>query len=659
MATTTTPAPTTSVTTLPEGPLAPRQVPVPESLGRRIILTSAYVIEHNLRRLIILFIAVALWVLFAGSVRNALSGVIEFIGQLPGLVIGLIFSAFALIAQFGFLMYFLSRPRTYTVTPDNPQIGLSFENYRGQPDLLEHAKSLVRILRGQERFKKLGGDMPKGMLLSGSPGTGKTFLAGVVAAEANLPFIYVDASSLRSMWMGVDALIIMSLFGKARKLARKYAPPGSPGACILFMDEIDSIGMARGGMGNNQMATTAGFMGMGAFGLNTLLNQMDSLAQHVEDRWRQRFLRWLGVVRGPTPPKPVVFVMGATNRPDVLDPALVRPGRLDRRLNVYTPDGDGRRDIIKHYLSSKAHDPNIDLGLMVADSIGWTPIEIKTIINEALVVAHDAGRDFLNYKDWLVARDSRMLGIKQPIATMSADDKRAVSYHEAGHAVAAYYLQQENRIQKASIIRMGDALGVVQRSPKEERYTYHAREIETDIMVSLGSRAVEEVFLKTAMAGAGSDLQTATRLASLYVGTLGMGGSLLAVQPTAMGGLPPHVLKLADDLLDQLFDETKRLMREKEYAVHAIAGALMQHGELIGPELEEIFAAADLSNPAAAKPFERKPVKLKKPDMMDGKTEGALAGTTVPPAPPAPPAPPGPGGFDRPTPLDLLRPLDR
>jgi cell division protease FtsH len=233
---------------------------------------------------------------------------------------------------------------------------------------------------------------------------------------------------------------------------------------------------------------------------------------------------------------------------------------------------------------------------------------------------------------------------------MTAEDKRSVAYHEAGHAVAGHYLQQENRIQKASIIRMGDALGVVQRSPKEERYTYHAREIETDIMVALGSRAVEEIFLGTKMSGAGSDLQTATRLASLYVGTLGMGGSLLAVQPTSTGGLPPHILKLADDLLDQLFEETKRLMKEKEYAVHAIAGALYQHGELIGPELLEIFNAADLSNPEAAKPFVRKPVTLKKPDMMDGKAEGALAG-----AAPAAAA----GGFDVPrTPFDLRRPLD-
>src|SRR5207247_6057438 len=159
-------------------------------------------------------------------------------------------------------------------------------------DLVDHAKTLVRILGGVERFKLAGGEMPKGMLLSGQPGTGKTFLAGVIAAEAKLPFIYIDASSLRSMWMGVDALIIISLFRKGRGLARKYAKPGTPGACILFMDELDSIGLSRGGVQGGQQQDGMGgmgmFGGMGGMGLNTLLNQMDSLGQHVEDRFKMQ-----------------------------------------------------------------------------------------------------------------------------------------------------------------------------------------------------------------------------------------------------------------------------------------------------------------------------------------------------------------------------------
>ena len=592
----------------------PAGAPAPPSRAQSFLITTAYVLEHNLRRLIILAIIFGI-AIFLYGIRGVFEGILNMIGQAPQLLVLLLFYSFMMIVQFGALMWFMSRPRTYTVTPDSPQIGLSFENYRGQPDLLEHAKSLVRILRGVKSFQSHGGEMPQGMLLAGPPGTGKTFLAGVIAAEARLPFIYLDASSLSSMWMGVDALIVVSLFRRARGLARKYAEPGQPGCCILFLDELDSVGLSRGGMAGGQqqgMMGPMGIMGGRGLALNTMLNQMDSLGKHVEDRLKYKIARWLGLIRGPVPPKPLVFVIGATNRPDVLDAALVRAGRLDRRLNIYAPDGDGRRDIIQFYLRQKSHDPAIPVDMMVQDSIGWTPIEIKTIINEALVVAHDAGRDALNYRDWLQARDSRQLGIKQPIQTMSAADRRAIAYHEAGHAVAARYLQQENRLQKASIIRMGDALGVVQRSSREERYTRHAREIETDIMVSLGSRAVEENILQTRMSGAGSDLQTATYLAMQYIGQLGMGPTLLAVPAMGVMTPPGPVLRLADRLLDELYEETKRLMREKEYAIHAVAGALMQKGELIGQELEEIFDAADLSNPEAARPFVRKPVVLPK-----------------------------------------------
>jgi len=610
----------------------------------RMLDHGAFIWERNRRRLLVLLIILTLAVVAFG-VRGIIEGLVGLIASAPSMLVLLLFYAFAMIAQFGVLMWFLSRPRTYTVTPDSPQIGLSFNNYRGQPDLLEHAKSTVRILQGVHKFRDMGGDPPKGMLLAGAPGTGKSFLAAIIAAEADLPFIYVDASSMTSMWFGMDALIVISLFSKARKLARKYAKPGHPGATILFIDELDSIGMSRGGVQGGQMQGgmgPMGMMGMRGFALNTMLNQMDSLGQFTEDRWKHKLGRWLGIIRGPVPPKPVVFVIGATNRPDVLDAALTRPGRLDRKLNVYVPDGEGRREIIDLYLNQKAHDTNINIDLMVQDSVGWTPVEIKTIINEALIVAHDNGRDRLTYKDWLAARDMRQLGLKQPITKMTPADKRAIAYHEAGHAVAAHYVRSDHRILKASIIRMGDSLGVVQRSDREERYTRTATEIESDIMIALGSRAVEEEFLGIKMTGADSDMQTATWMAMSYCGQHGMGPSLLAVPSTnALGGVPEPLMRVADGMLDQLYAEARRLVREKAPAIHAVARALLDKGELIGEELDEIFAAVEEAHPEIKPLFERKPLELKKPfdDQPWRKTE-----TVALPEPAAPAASTSPNG---------------
>jgi cell division protease FtsH len=591
-----------------------------------------YVFDKNRRRLLILLIVVAA-VFTAFGARDVIDGLFGLVGFLPMLAIQMGFAVVYIVFYFGVIFWFLGRPRKYVVTPNDEQIGIGFENYRGQPDLLEHARSTVKILKGVKEFELRGGEMPKGMLLSGAPGTGKTFLAACIAAEAKLPFIYIDSSSLFGMFLGMTQLRIIALFRNARGLGRKYAEKGKRGACIVFMDELDSIGQRRSGMAGGLGGMMGGMFGGGAsMGINTLLNEMDSLGEFVEDRYRYKILRWFGLVRGPIPPKPLVFVIGATNRPEVLDPALTRPGRLDRSLEVYPPDAEGRRDIIAHYLAKKEHDPEIDLELMVADSNHWTPIMIKTIINEALIIAHEAGREFLTYKDWLAAADQRAMGLKQPIRRMLDDDKRAIAYHEAGHAVAAYYLQPENRVLKASIIRAGDALGVVQRTERQERYTRHARQIETDIMVSLASRAVEEVILETKMAGAGADLMNATNNALTYCAIFGMGSSLIVMPPNAPMSFPLPVARMADALLAMLMDETKRMVREKEYAVHAVAAALLEHGELIGEELEVVFEKAEADNADKSGPFERKLISLPRLFRPDGMDEGAYPEVAIQPA---------------------------
>lgn len=568
----------------------------------------AFVWDKNLGRLLIV-LAILTGLIAANGTLQVVQMVFGLIGAAPGFMLQLSFAAAYIIFQFGILFWFLSRPRKYTVTPDDPQIGLSFENYRGQPDLLEHAKTTVGILRGVKEFELRGGEMPKGMLLSGAPGTGKTFLAACIAKEANLPFIYIDASSLQGMFVGMTQLMIMKLFRDARGLARKYAEPGRRGACILFMDELDSIGQSRGTQTGGMFV--GGFMGGGSMGLNTLLNQMDSLGELVEDRWRFKILRWFGFIRGPATNKPLVFVIGATNRPEVLDQALVRPGRLDRMLVVHEPDADGRRDIIEHYLSQKRHDPDIPMELLVNDSMGWTPVMIKTIINEALIHAHHDGREFLTYKDWLDAADERALGLKQPIRSWNLNDRRETAYHEAGHAVAARYLRPDYRISKATIIRRGHALGYVQQKPLEERTSMYARWIETQIMVSLAGHVVEDRFLDSLTTGPSSDLQSATMSARLYVGRFAMGPTKIILNQNLDEPPIAPVLVAAHELLDQLYAETERLLREKEPALHHLAKALVERHELIGDELEEVFAEVEAAHPELRTTFERRVLQFR------------------------------------------------
>jgi cell division protease FtsH len=575
---------------------------------RNFASASAYFFEKNRGRLVIL-LAVLTFLVLQNSMHALVDAAIGLVGFLPQFAIQLSFAVVFIGAQFFMMFYWLSRPRKYVVTPDDVQIGVNFDSYRGQPDLLDHARSTVRILQGVKEFELRGGEMPKGLLLSGGPGTGKTFLASCIASEAKLPFVYLDASSLQGAFIGTSQLMVMKLFRDARGLARKYAEPGKRGACIVFLDELDAIGMSRGGQGGGMglgLGGMMGGMGGGSQGLNALLNQMDSLTEHIEDRWRYKVIRWFGLIRGPVRNRPLIFVIGATNRPEVLDPALTRPGRLDRIIEVHPPDADGRRDIINFYLSKKAHVPDIDVELMITDSMYWTPIMIKTVINEALIHAHDAGREQLTYKDWLAAADERSDGIKQPIRSWHREDRRATAYHEAAHAAVARYVLKDSRISKATIIRRGHALGMVAPRPKEERTSQFRRNIESWIMVALAGHVIETRYLKDLSTGPSSDLANATARAVWYVSQWAFGPTKV-VWPLKAGEMPPApFVTAANELLDQLYAETERLVLQKMTAVHYVARALIERDELIGDELEEVFQEAEAVDPSLTKPYERK-----------------------------------------------------
>ena len=515
------------------------------------------------RALLIWMLAIGLLVFFVMPNWESVAGPL---GLVAVLLLQLVYAMFFMIVQFGALMYFMSRGRTYWVMPG--ETGVGFKDYRGQKDVLEVASRWVTLLRGVKEFKRMGGEVSKGLLLVGPPGTGKSYLAQCIATEAGVPFGYTSASSFRQMFMGMDVMTVWRLYGKARKLARKH------GAAILFIDEIDSIGAARAGMGG---AMAGGFFGGGSGALNQLLLEMDP--PRINDGWRNRMLRKMGLLRKPAV-RPNVVTMAATNIVNVLDPALLRAGRFDRKMTIDRPDEDGRKDIIEYYLSKVRHE-DMPLDRMSQDTIGYSPVEIKYVINEATVVAHFNGRDAITYFDFTEAREAHEHGIKQPIRSMKLEEKRRLAYHEAGHAFAMATLARDQlRVSKATILRQGGTTAMVTAKPTEERVTATREELMALLQVSLASRAAEELFLETRMDGFGGDLANATQLAQMMLGGWGMGGVLYSGMPNRRD---------VEELLDEQYLRVKTLLALHADTVHAIAQALIANGELIGDDVIKVI----------------------------------------------------------------------
>src|SRR3989441_596136 len=285
------------------------------------------------------------------------------------------FAVIYIVIQFAALFWFLGRPRLYWVMPG--ETGVGFEDYKGNPEVLEAAKRIVLLLRGIEEYQEMGGQPVRGLLLSGPPGTGKSYLAQCISSEANVPFAYASAASFRAMFIGMDVLMIKRLYKRARRHAREY------GACVVFLDEIDAIGMSRTSAGGGRMAMGGGIFGAmgGTGGLNELLMQMDP--PNIETGWLKKILRTLGLVQSRVQSQPVLTI-GATNIPDSLDPALLRPGRFDRRIHIAPPTDKYRGEVIEYYLDKVSHDSNIPLAALVARMVDYTPDAIKHVVNEAV-----------------------------------------------------------------------------------------------------------------------------------------------------------------------------------------------------------------------------------------------------------------------------------
>ena len=498
--------------------------------------------------------------------------------SIVSLLLQLLFAMLFMIIQFVALFWFLARGRTYWILPG--ETGSTWADYRGNPEIVENAKRIVTLLKGVKEFKEMGGEAIRGLLLCGPPGTGKSYLAQVIVNEAQVPFAYASAPSFQNMFFGVGNLKVMGIYKKARKLAKVY------GACIIFIDEIDAIGMSRqaGGGAGGMMG---GLMGMGGSGLlNELLLQMDP--PNIDNGWFAKLLRSLGLRRKKAE-RPAVLTVAATNLPDVLDQALLRPGRFDRKLWVDSPDYDGRIDVFQYYLEKVKKDSTITPERAALDTIGYSPAQIKHIVNEAVVIAHQRGAQVAGYEDFRAAMETYEWGLKQPLRSMSDDEKRNVAYHEAGHAVAQFLLKPHERVWKVTIIRRGGALGLAATKPTHERYNRTDKEILAEIQVCLAARAVEEEFLNKKLNGVTSDLRQATELAGAYLGIVGMGEELfswLAVGSRS-DGLRALRSKI-NELLQSEMTKVKKLVNDHSEFVHKIAEELLKRGDLTGEEIEQI-----------------------------------------------------------------------
>lgn len=560
----------------------------------------------------LIFIAIGLWLVF-----NLLPPIVDviFSGDIGSLILRIIPVAAYLLFFIGFqffLMYFfMARTRIYWVKPG--ETGVSFKDYRGNPEVLEAARRVVTLLKGAKEFKQMGGEVTRGILLIGPPGTGKSYLAQAISTEAGVPFGYLSAPSLISAFMGMGNIKVMNLYRKARRLAREY------GACIIFIDEIDAIGGARstnlmggaggafghsydpyavpqldqphGGSVRPAMMGMGMNMGAGSGLLNELLLQMDPPPQ---DSWWGKLLRTVGLRRGKTD-MPPVLTMGATNLAESLDAALLRPGRFDRKIAVEPPDADGRREIIEYYLSKVKHEL-MPIDRMVSDTIGYTPVAIKYCVNEATIHAHFDGRAAINYWDFTQARETHEWGLKQPIRGLPYEERRATAYHEAGHAYVHAKLIKRQRIAKVTIVRHGWAAGFVAPKPLEEYHIPNKQEVLDDIKVTLAAYAAEEIFLGATTTGVSMDMTQATRAAGKMAGYVAMDGSFYSY--AAFNASPgPELKPRIEAILNEQHRQVKQLLEQNRAAVIAIAEALILRNELTDIDVTEILKRVEAEHP--------------------------------------------------------------
>ncbi len=444
---------------------------------------------------------------------------------------------------------------------------VTFDEVAGIDEAKEELEEIVEFLRDPQKFSRLGGKIPKGALLVGPPGTGKTLLARAIAGEAGVPFFTISGSDFVEMFVGVGASRVRDMFEQAKKNA----------PCIVFIDEIDAVGRSRGvgyGGGNDEREQT----------LNQLLVEMDGFEANEG-----------------------IIIVAATNRPDVLDPALLRPGRFDRQVQVPNPDIKGREKILGVHARKVPLGPNVDLRIIARGTPGFSGADLANLVNEAALMAARRGRRFVSMDDFESAKDKVMMGAERRSMVMTEDEKKLTAYHEAGHAVVGLHVPEHDPIHKATIIPRGRALGLVMSLPERDQLSVSYRKFKSKIAMAMGGRAAEElVFGPDAVtSGAASDIQQVTRIARAMVTQFGFDPELGHVdyaneQQSYLGnyaGGSKHsgtTQKLIDDkvreLINEGYDTAKRILTENREEFERLAQGLLEYETLTGAEIRRVMA---------------------------------------------------------------------
>ncbi|MDQ3570570.1 MAG: AAA family ATPase [Actinomycetota bacterium] len=579
-----------------------------ESLGRAHVLRSATADvavarekarRRRVRRLAVVLVVVAVWLwgrLITGDPVQlgvpALPFPPEFI---PGLIL-------TLVLVVALAVPLLGAGRSPHVLFRPSEIDLGFEDVKGAGVVVEEVVKTLNLFLAHRTFKEqMGGSSRRAILFEGPPGTGKTYLAKAMAREAGVPFLFVSSSAFQSMYYGQTNRKIRSYFKALRQYARRE------GGAIGFIEEIDAIGAARSGMGSSTQRE--GISGV----VNELLIQLQSFDAPPGSRrligWLvDQLNRWLPAhsqLRKPASPAANILVIGATNRAADLDPALLRPGRFDRSIHFDLPSRGGRREIIDYYLAKKAHDADFDEApardTLAAMTFGYSPVMIEHLLDEALVWALRRGGDRLSWDDVQQARMTEELGLKNPVP-YAEQERRAIATHEAGHAVVAHLVGKGRKLEVLSIIKRGDALGLLSHSELEERYTKTRSEIEALIQIAFGGMVAEELFFGESGSGPAGDLQAATAAAAQMVGALGLGGSLISYEAAAAAPGANLVTKVlsadagreaVEQILAAAKAEVTRMLEANRHTVEALRSALLERDELVGDEIADVIAKAE------------------------------------------------------------------